>query len=269
MLARTPRADPGRPGVEGDAVWWQDGRIRGVGRAAAIDRQAPKHLPRFDLPDALVTPGLRGRPHPLRHVGAGSAAGAARRRATRAEAVARVAAGTPSQGWVAGPRLGRQRLDRAPGPPRARPGAREPGLPRFARRARRLGEQRGARGRPGHPGDAGSPRRPDRARRARASPPGCCWSAPWSWSRSVVPPPSDEILDEALREAQAEAHRLGVTGIHDVEDERAWRAFRRLEEAGDLAAPGAVPPAGRVASRPGPPGPAERGRHRAGSAWAA
>ncbi|HEU4955488.1 MAG TPA: amidohydrolase, partial [Gemmatimonadales bacterium] len=50
----------------------------------------------------------------------------------------------------------------------------------------------------------------------------------------VIPPPSNEILDEALREAQAEAHRLGVTGIHDVEDERAWAGFRRLEEAGDL-----------------------------------
>ena len=37
-----------------------------------------------------------------------------------------------------------------------------------------------------------------------------------------------------MREAQAEAHRLGVTGIHDVEDERAWGSFRRLEQAGEL-----------------------------------
>ena len=50
----------------------------------------------------------------------------------------------------------------------------------------------------------------------------------------VIPPPSDEILDEALRDAQAEAHRLGVTGIHDVEDARAWAGFRRLEQADDL-----------------------------------
>jgi predicted amidohydrolase YtcJ len=50
----------------------------------------------------------------------------------------------------------------------------------------------------------------------------------------VIPPPSPDILDEALREAQAEAHRLGVTGIHDVEDERAWGAFRRLEASGAL-----------------------------------
>ncbi len=37
-----------------------------------------------------------------------------------------------------------------------------------------------------------------------------------------------------MREAQAEAHRLGVTGIHDVEDERAWGSFRRLEASGAL-----------------------------------
>ena len=46
------------PGLEGDALWWENGRIQAVGRAAAIDRQAPRHLPRHDHPDALVTPGF-------------------------------------------------------------------------------------------------------------------------------------------------------------------------------------------------------------------
>jgi predicted amidohydrolase YtcJ len=50
----------------------------------------------------------------------------------------------------------------------------------------------------------------------------------------VLPHPSWEILDEAVLDAQAEAHRLGVTGIHDVEDERALQCFRRLEASGDL-----------------------------------
>lgn len=51
----------------------------------------------------------------------------------------------------------------------------------------------------------------------------------------VLPVPPPATLAAALREGQAEAHRLGVTGIHDVEDLRTWAAFRRLETEGDLA----------------------------------
>ena len=32
-----------------------------------------------------------------------------------------------------------------------------------------------------------------------------------------LPEPPPTLLDAALRDAQAEAHRLGITGIHDVE----------------------------------------------------
>ena len=46
------------PGSGGDAVWWQDGRIRAVGRAAAIYRQAPRHLPRFECAGSHITPGF-------------------------------------------------------------------------------------------------------------------------------------------------------------------------------------------------------------------
>jgi predicted amidohydrolase YtcJ len=41
-------------------------------------------------------------------------------------------------------------------------------------------------------------------------------------------------LLSAVVDAQREAHRLGVTGIHDVEGPEALRAFRSLETAGDL-----------------------------------
>jgi hypothetical protein len=50
----------------------------------------------------------------------------------------------------------------------------------------------------------------------------------------ILPEPPPDLLDAALREAQAEAHRLGLTGIHDVEGEAALAGFRRLERAGDL-----------------------------------
>jgi imidazolonepropionase-like amidohydrolase len=45
-------------GVRGDAVWWEDGAIRRVGRAVELDRDAPSFLPRYDLPNTLVTPGF-------------------------------------------------------------------------------------------------------------------------------------------------------------------------------------------------------------------
>jgi predicted amidohydrolase YtcJ len=44
-----------------------------------------------------------------------------------------------------------------------------------------------------------------------------------------LPEPPAETLDMALREAQSEAHRLGVTGIHDVETLSVRAAFERLE----------------------------------------
>jgi predicted amidohydrolase YtcJ len=49
-----------------------------------------------------------------------------------------------------------------------------------------------------------------------------------------LPEPPPDVLDDALREAQAEAHRLGVTGIHDVETMQTMAAFERLEASGEL-----------------------------------
>jgi len=78
-----------------------------------------------------------------------------------------------------------------------------------------------------------------------------------------LPIPPAELLDEALREAQAEAHRLGVTGIHDMEAQGAMAAFERLEWADALRL--------RVLFHPpveALPGLIERGvRSGAGSEW--
>jgi hypothetical protein len=49
-----------------------------------------------------------------------------------------------------------------------------------------------------------------------------------------LPEPPADTLDAALREAQSEAHRLGVTGIHDVETLSARAAVERLEADGRL-----------------------------------
>ena len=79
------------PGSGGVAVWWQVGRIRAVGGAAAIDRQAPRHLPRFECAGSLITPGfVDGHTHFAMWAMARRRVRLAGAR-TRGEAVARVA----------------------------------------------------------------------------------------------------------------------------------------------------------------------------------
>jgi hypothetical protein len=221
------------PGDRGDAIWWQDGRIRGVGGAAAIDRQAPKHLPRFDHPGALITPGfVDGHTHfamwaiarrRVRLVGA----------RTRAEAVARVAAGAPSQGWVVGHGWDANRWTQPPDRHaldliHASPVYLDSVDVHAAWvNSAALAVARITRETPDPPGGR-------IVRDASGEPTGILLERAVELVAKLVPAPSSEILDEAMREAQAEAHRLGVTGIHDVEDERAWRSFRRLEQSGEL-----------------------------------
>jgi hypothetical protein len=221
------------PGLEGDALWWENARIRGVGRAAAIDRQAPRHLPRLDHPDALVTPGfVDGHTHfAMWALG--------RRRVqltgakTRAEALARVAAGAPSRGWIVGhgwdangwsERPDRCALDRVHANP-----VYLDSLDLHAAwvNSAALAVARVTR-------DTPDPHGGRIVRDAAGEPTGLLLERAVELVARVIPPPSDEILDEALCDAQAEAHRLGVTGLHDVEDQRAWAGFRRLEVAGDL-----------------------------------
>src|ERR1700682_2345841 len=101
-LIRARRVLTMTPGLEGDCVVWQDGRIRAVGRAAQLERATAREVPRYDLPDVLVTPGLvDGHTH--------LALWALNRRRvelsglrTREEVIARVAAARPVQGWVIG-----------------------------------------------------------------------------------------------------------------------------------------------------------------------
>ena len=221
------------PGLDGDAIWWEHGRVRGVGKASVIDRQAPRDLPRFDLPDALVTPGfVDGHTHfamwamgrrQVRLAGA----------KTRAEALTRVAAGAPSRGWIRGhgwdanpwvERPDRYALDRVHANP-----VYLDSLDVHAAwvNSAALAVAGITRETPDPPGGR-------IVRDAAGEPTGLLLERAVELVARVLPAPSDEILDEALREAQAEAFRLGVTGIHDVEDERAWAAFHRLEQAGDL-----------------------------------
>jgi predicted amidohydrolase YtcJ len=221
------------PGLEGDAVWWQAGRIRGVGPARTVERKAPKDLPRFEYPDALVTPGfVDGHTHFARWAMARRQVQLAGAR-TREEAVGRVAVGAPSQGWVVGHGWDangwtdppdRHALDAVHANPVY--------LDSLDVHAAWVNSAALAVARV--TGETPDPPGGRIVRDALGEPTGLLLERAVELVSKAVPAPSSEILDDAMRDGQAEAHRLGVTGIHDVEDERAWRSFRRLEQSGEL-----------------------------------
>ncbi len=232
-VLRARRVETLAPESWGDAIWWERGKVKAVGPHARLMREAPARLPRYELPDALVTPGfVDGHTHlALWALG--------RRRVqlagalTRAEAVRRVADATPEQGWVLGQGWDANRWDEVPH--RAPLDAVQAGpvyldsldvhaawVNTSALRAARIGREM-----PDPPGGR-------IVRDATGEPTGLLLERAVELVTRVLPRPPADRLDQALLEAQAEAHRLGVTGIHDVEDDAARAAFARLESAGLL-----------------------------------
>ena len=221
------------PGIVGDTLWWQDGRIQGVGSSAEMERAAPRHIPRLELTDALVTPGLvDGHTH--------LAMWALNRRRVELvgvlspeEVIARVAAARPLQGWVIGQGWdangwtappNRLALDRVqPGPVY---------LDSLDVHAAWVNST--ALTTAGITRDTPDPLGGRIIRDANGDPTGLLLERAVELMTPYLPEPPAQALDDALREAQAEAHRLGVTGIHDVEGMAVLDAFRRLDVSGDL-----------------------------------
>lgn len=50
----------------------------------------------------------------------------------------------------------------------------------------------------------------------------------------VIPPPSEQEQDQALRAAMREAARVGVTSIHDITSWADWQVYRRFHRRGEL-----------------------------------
>jgi predicted amidohydrolase YtcJ len=221
------------PGISGDAIWWQDGRIRAVGPAAELERKVPTRVRRFDLPGAVVTPGFvdghthfgmwaRGRKR-VRLAGAG----------TREDAIRRVAAGGREQGWILGHGWDANRWQEPPD--RWSLDQVTPGPAFFESIDIHAGWANSAallaagitRETPDPPGGR-------IIRDALGEPTGLLLERAAELVARVVPTPSSAELTTLVREGQAIAHRLGITGIHDVEGADVLRAFRTLEAAGDL-----------------------------------
>jgi len=221
------------PRVTGDAIWWEEGRIVAVGRAAELARSVPAGTPEFDLPDTVVTPGfVDGHTHfalwalnrrRVELAGTGS----------REEVLRRVAAARPVQGWVIG--QGWDANAWAAPPDRGALDALHAGpvyLDSLDVHAAWVNSAALA--------AAGITRTtPDPfggriVRDAAGEPTGLLLERAVELLLPHLPEPPASALDAALLDAQAEAHRLGLTGIHNVESDPSLAAFRRLEAADAL-----------------------------------
>ncbi|HEY8106558.1 MAG TPA: amidohydrolase [Gemmatimonadales bacterium] len=219
--------------MSGDAIWWDRGAVRAVGAAATLARQIPPGTPVVELPDALVTPGLvdahthfatwaLGRRH-VRLAGA----------RTRSEALRRVAGAVPEGGWVRG--QGWDANDWTEAPDRWSLDALHAGpvcLDSLDLHAAWLNSP--ALAAAGITRDTPEPFGGRIIRDAVGEPTGLLLDRAVELVLPVIPAPAGDALLTALVEGQAEAHRLGITGIHDVESEQVLRAFRHLETAGAL-----------------------------------
>jgi predicted amidohydrolase YtcJ len=221
------------PGLEGESIWWEDGRIQGVGSAIEMERAAPHWVPRLELPEALVTPGLvDGHTH--------LAMWALNRRrvelaglATREEVIARVAAARPLQGWIIG--QGWDANAWSSPPHRWALDEVQPGpvyLDSLDVHAAWLNTA--ALAAAGITRQTTDPFGGRIVRDANGDPTGLLLERAVELATPHLPEPSAPVLEDSLREAQAEAHRLGITGIHDVESMAVLDGFRRLEAAGEL-----------------------------------
>jgi hypothetical protein len=232
-LLRARRVLTLAPELTGDAVWWQDGVVRGVGCAAALDRAVPRDTPRFDLPGALVTPGfVDGHTHFLmwalgrRRVQLASAR-------TRRDALQLVAQAEPVQGWVIG--QGWDANEWQEPPVRGALDAVQSGpvyLDSLDVHAAWLNSA--ALAACGIRRESADPFGGRIVRDAAGEPTGLLLERAVELALPHLPEPPDDYAMAAVLAAQAEAHRLGVTGIHDVEAEQALRVFQVLERSGRL-----------------------------------
>ncbi|HUR94275.1 MAG TPA: amidohydrolase [Gemmatimonadales bacterium] len=220
-------------GVTGDAVWWEQGRIKAVGPALELSRRVSSSVPSFELPGALITPGfVDGHTHfamwamGRRRVQLSGAP-------TRAAAVGRVARAGVTQGWVLG--QGWDANGWAEVPDRTSLDAVQ-AAPVYldSLDVHAAWVNTAALARAGITRETLDPFGGRIVRDAEGEPTGVLLERAVELIHPYLPEPPDAELDAAILDAQAEAHRLGITGIHNVEGEVALTALERLEASGLL-----------------------------------
>lgn len=217
-----------------NCVRWADGIITGVGRAQELSRRLPSDAPVVELGDALITPGfIDGHTH--------FAQWALKRRRvdltgapSRDEAVRRVGAGAPTDGWVLGQGWDANSWNEPP-TRAALDGVQSVPVCLDSLDVHAAWVNSAALELAGISSDTPDPPGGRIVRDAAGEPTGLLLENAVVLVRRVVPEPPPDLLADALLQAQREAHRLGVTGVHDVEELAVLDAFRRLEQEERLA----------------------------------
>lgn len=219
-------------GIDGDSVWWENGRIRAVGRWAELDREAPTATPRYEWPRATITPGFVDSHTHFTMWAMGRREVALAGSESMTEAVHRVEQGTPLQGWIIGQGWDANQWSRPP----ARGDLDHIPFPVFldSLDVHAAWVNSAALAAAGISRETGDPPGGRIVRDANGDPTGLLLENAVSLVRSILPSPPDDLLLDATREAQREAHSLGITGIHNVEGHHAWETFAVMEAAGDL-----------------------------------
>jgi predicted amidohydrolase YtcJ len=230
-LAIVDRILPALPAS--NALLWADGVIREIGSAAQVARQAKPDIPVFELPGTVLTAGfIDSHTH--------FAQWALKRRqvdltgtTTLAEAVRRVAGGTPTQGWIQGQGWDANHWKEPPTRQALDPLGSHP-IFLDSLDVHAAWVNTAALARAGITRDTSDPEGGRIVRDPTGEPTGVLLELAVNLVRRVVPEPEPALLRQALLQGQTAAHRAGVTGIQDVETLGVLEAFRGLEREGLL-----------------------------------
>ena len=220
-------------GRSGESIWWSEGVIRGVGTRLQVERDAPSPLPRRVVAGGLVTPGLvDGHTHfGMWALGRKRVHLAGCR--TRAEAVTRVAAGIPEGGWVMG--QGWDANGWRDRPERGVLDVVQPG-PVFLESldVHAAWVNSAALHKAGITRSTPDPYGGVIVRDGAGEPTGLLLERAVELILAHLPVAGTGRLRRAMHDAQALAHQMGVTGIHDVEGLETLEALEALKEEGEL-----------------------------------
>ena len=217
------------PTADGDALWWENGRIRQVGKAAALARAIPPNTPQFDLPGALVTPGFVDSHTHFGMWAVGQRQVQLSGARSVEEAIDRIRGVVPVDGWIVGQGWDANDWEE---PPAKDSLDRVSAVPVFlhsldvhaawvnSSALRVAGVSR----------ETPDPSGGRIVRDAAGHPTGLLLEGAVDLVREHLPDPSPQKMVDALLNAQSQAHRLGITGIHNVEGHQVYEAFRRLGE---------------------------------------
>jgi predicted amidohydrolase YtcJ len=219
---------PLAPGVSGDAIWWEAGRVRAVGPAVEVARRVPPGTPVYDLPSTWVTPGFVDAHTHFATWALGRRRVQLAGARTRAEALRRLAAAVPVGGWVLGQGWDSNAWEAAPDR-RALDAVHSGPVFLDALDLHAAWLNSAALAAAGIGRDTPEPFGGRIVRDGAGEPTGLLLDRAVELVLPALPVPPGDVLLAALVEGQAEAHRLGITGIHDVETEPVLAAFRHLE----------------------------------------